>query len=981
MNHLLHRVHSTALAIVLLGLSCLPLPARAAQTDYADFEEKLAAVESNLPELEEISSKYLAGEAELALHLAAVKREETKIQRNYAEYKSLLGSWVYIGKLDPKKTGSIMNQTQQQTKELRSALADWRQQVQQARQTQDEICANKARIDSGSPRQIAQWKESGSKLLVTHTTQLREKRKVLTVAWSGLNSVSSELTIRLGRMEGFLAKKEAYQRAYSRMKALADTSVTTCRELEKDLSRAGELKDRLKNLQNEILRFKRVLLPELKEMKRQIDTETDFLSNTDRSNLKKRLDSALAKLESTTLSPVPEIPELDSRCKTFIDASDRLDSSGMIANLQQLESLSSDARSVLSKARDVLKEASSAQAGFGGLGKARKCLDVLRRARTDAEKTDVDEVFSLVEGLQTRLEEAERQEHIFATRNRENQVRTEEMKSLMKDARLIFDTLDQFDQELRDRLGPLEPDKAIQDLEKLLSVLEREEKELEKSNKELTKTIQDAEQKRRSICDRVVKAGSVPLPSSDELKTWHQEATSDTNRMRQTLEAASRKVHIHVGLVAEQVQKVTASRDKSSAVRDKLLLELKNVTYFHVQMTQAQDGIKDAIDIWGQVTREGKALESRRKANLKELKRIQDIAAELAPRVLNNATITELKTIEARAAALAGRYPPSTVVDERDNPESSGWAARAGLPRANLDKLARVSRAPIERQLSKINELIKKAGIALEQAESVRKASARERSLFPDILAKADKCVSELATKLSAGRKLEAELRTMVDNANALYQECRFNKVMPILTEALAKAKSEKHQKSIKDKIKLTERRQKYEKTTIILYNDADALYKKGKYSDALNKLRQARKHTSCQRFKDSLDKKIAMVQGKFDSQESMEEQGRQDVAQERQQTQQAASCATLARQLRIQVEEIRKQVQHYINLKDANPPLPRSRTGPIACKVAEAEKRYQNIWMQAKNANCTEATRIKHPYGISTGPIRLECWRYSGSP
>ena len=197
-------------------------------------------------------------------------------------------------------------------------------------------------------------------------------------------------------------------------------------------------------------------------------------------------------------------------------------------------------------------------------------------------------------------------------------------------------------------------------------------------------------------------------------------------------------------------------------------------------------------------------------------------------------------------------------------------------------------------------------------------AAVRDRFSFPDILAKADKCVSDLATainstskvaaksrqvldncdynqaqalidklpqgpekdelaqKLADGRALEDTLRSLVDEARTLYRECRFNKVMPILNEALAKAKCEKHKNSINKKIRLTKSRRQHEETTLALFEEANGLYKTGNYQDALTKLRQALEHTSCQRFRDSLGKKVAKVQGKIDSGET---EGEEQVA------------------------------------------------------------------------------------------------------
>jgi hypothetical protein len=195
---------------------------------------------------------------------------------------------------------------------------------------------------------------------------------------------------------------------------------------------------------------------------------------------------------------------------------------------------------------------------------------------------------------------------------------------------------------------------------------------------------------------------------------------------------------------------------------------------------------------------------------------------------------------------------------------------------------------------------------------------------------------------------------------------------MPVLNEALSKARCPKHKESINKKIDLTGKRQRHEQATLDLFEAANELYTEEKYPDALARLQKALKHTSCKRFKDSLGKKIAKVRGKIDI-----GQERQDEEQQR--IQPPDSCTALAQQLGAHVEMIRSRVEHYNNLVGSSPQPPRSQTGPSACKVVDAEKLYQDTWLQAKNAGCTEAVRIKHPFGISTNPIGLDCWRYRG--
>jgi chromosome segregation ATPase len=925
MDYLLSRMRAVALAAMMLGLVlCLALPAWAVQTEYATLEKRVAASESALADLGKIASRYRAIEVELALHLSAARRNEAQALTNYPDYKVTLDSLTLLTlKPSVEDTKMALERVRKRTRELESALAAWNQQVRQARDAQNEICANanKARVGSISqptPEQITQWNDSGTRLLETHTAAVREKQKALSASWDALNSVSAGLGIQVGRLEVLLARQEEFQTAYSRLTALGATCKATCKEAEQDLARARELQKDLIDLMKKVIAIDQIgLHDELERLQQKAASATDVPSDSDRENLKDRIDSALVKLKSMTLSPtLPVVGELDYRCKRFISQTVQVDPAAMTADFQQAESVVASGRPVLSKARAALKEASSAQAGFGGLGDARSCLASLRLAQADAGETDVDTVFSLVEDLQTRLEKVERQEHLFTIRNQENRARSKEMKRMVKDARNICQTWHHVDEELAERLGRLETDQAMQNLENLLSGLAKHLGKLKEAARTLAEAVQEAEQQQKAICDRAARADSGPTPSSAELQNWHQESESGLNRVRQAMEAASRTAQVHAGLVAAQTPKVDASKRELSAVKDSLLIWIKTTADCHVQMTRAQDLLKQASEIWKQVNSEGEELESRRKANLKELSEIQAAAATLAPRLVNPATIAELNAIEARAATLAERYHQTTVVGELAPPGLYIMTTSSDL-RGLGD-----ARGTHEQKASQAMRLIKKADSALEQAKSVREATGRDRSSTAGVLAEADRCVSALAKAVStadetvakarqalqecgyaqvqtllnkiaqgpdkddlvreveAGQKLESELESMVDEARALYRECRFNKVRPILDRALANAKCPDHKKSIKRKIELNDKRRNYEEPTIALFKEADALYRDGKYLGALDKLRQARKRTSCQRFRDSLDKKIAKVQGKIDSGES-ESQAQQDMDQE----------------------------------------------------------------------------------------------------
>jgi hypothetical protein len=67
--------------------------------------------------------------------------------------------------------------------------------------------------------------------------------------------------------------------------------------------------------------------------------------------------------------------------------------------------------------------------------------------------------------------------------------------------------------------------------------------------------------------------------------------------------------------------------------------------------------------------------------------------------------------------------------------------------------------------------------------------------------------------------------------------------------------------------------------------------------------------------------------------------------------------------QLTAQVEEVRRQARDYDRITQNNPDSPLEVTGPNACRAVAASELFQAIWQQARDAGCTELTRIQN-YG-----------------
>jgi len=117
--------------------------------------------------------------------------------------------------------------------------------------------------------------------------------------------------------------------------------------------------------------------------------------------------------------------------------------------------------------------------------------------------------------------------------------------------------------------------------------------------------------------------------------------------------------------------------------------------------------------------------------------------------------------------------------------------------------------------------------------------------------------------KIRKAQALETWLKARVDEARNEYKACEYDKALEILNTALGKARCKKHIESIKNKIKIAQKAKAHESKTLALFEKAKGLYKKGEFKDALAVLEEARGHTKCKKYIDSLGEKIAKVKGK----------------------------------------------------------------------------------------------------------------------
>lgn len=219
---------------------------------------------------------------------------------------------------------------------------------------------------------------------------------------------------------------------------------------------------------------------------------------------------------------------------------------------------------------------------------------------------------------------------------------------------------------------------------------------------------------------------------------------------------------------------------------------------------------------------------------------------------------------------------------------------------------------------------------------------------------------------VKAARELEDQLRSSIDKANAKYQDCHMNDALAILNRILPQAKCADHIQSINDKIKLVQKKQDYEEETITLFNEANELYRKGKYNDALARLRKAQSRTTCQRFRDSLGKKIGIVEtamGITSDLDSAERDQDDDIP--------PMTCQLYHDNLNYVIEEIGKLTRQYAELKEAGGSLAELKSA--ACSVVDRSSEFDTISQAAREEGC--AVTLQDPTVIYPA-YRLRCGR-----
>jgi hypothetical protein len=227
------------------------------------------------------------------------------------------------------------------------------------------------------------------------------------------------------------------------------------------------------------------------------------------------------------------------------------------------------------------------------------------------------------------------------------------------------------------------------------------------------------------------------------------------------------------------------------------------------------------------------------------------------------------------------------------------------------------------------------------------------------------KSLDDKIAKTRAAADLETKLRGLVSQARKLYRSCRPGQALELLNQALAEASCADHRRSIGKKIAQARKKQRHEKTTRQLFARAKKLYAEGEYAQARALLQKAREHTTCQRYRDSLDEKIATVDQRLAGGGEGEEAG-------------PDPCPDYLGQLAAQGREVQRLVSHYHGILRRAPNSPGEVLGPNACRAVQASELFGRIKAQALEAGCAEAGRVSDPSaGVAEGAIGATCAKW----
>ena len=1046
----------TVLTALVLGL--LLCPAGPAAADPTGPQKRLTDLEKIIDGLEDIATRYRLAEAELALHLSAARRRESRALAAFGVTDPRLKT--LLAQSEPGPSEQVLGAVRRLTPPLQSALQAWQQEVTQARRFQDEICEKAEALKASPPPaagQISGWSSRAGRLLETSTANLRSRRMALTSAWEQLNRECGVLENNARQLESFLSQADALEAGCKQLRAVVDG----LREAQKDLARAADLRQELAALRGASPVPPATVRDELQELRGTVAQSADLTA---------RIDADFRRLDSAGLpQDLPQIGEMDPRVEIIASLAEQVDPARVKANIQRAGTAAADARGALSAARTVLQEASSSLAGFGGLGRGRQCQDALRRAEAGTT-SGVDQGPSRLGELQTRLEAAERREHLFIHRNQANHEQYRQANRMVAEATDLYKSWHELPGQLRRLLGDVDSAPIITNMETLLAELARLTQAFQKNGELLARIAEKTRQKKQEICANARKVDALPAPSGDQLRTWQQQSRSQVDDLKSEQDAAHRAARAQAGFLEEQTQKVAAAKDQLVNSKDGMLVWLHAQADVVVRVDRAVALFKQAESEGGKAGREHDELLKLKEAALKELAEIQAAAADLAAKPTSAHAAAELETIRARAAALASNYQRAVMGGRLASPPVTHDEMEHAV--RTVGSLVGAHIGNTEQKIGEAVRTIKQAEEALTRAQEARQAAADKSAAASGVLIEAEKCVAalargprpagggsedqarralascdltrakdlinalppgpgkdELVRQLNDQRARQAALGTLVvqaenefDNcrlqnsldlllqaqgqaecqdhrkkiaaaiatvndaqaaepefltllgeATAHYRDCRLAQALEILKQAQPLAKCKKYQKKVARMIDKATKKQEHEKLTVQMFESAKKLIAKGKLGEARDLLVKAKSHTTCDRYETDLEKWIARVNDRINSQAGTGQGGQGGGSSGGGRGQ--VTCQERALQIRLQAAQVGRLLTHFHRQRLAG--QPDTITGPLACELLAAGKTLTDMKSQAAQAGCQEAAGIEDPLGAGDNAPRLVCQRW----
>ena len=830
------RCRSNPCRLLLTGLSlCLALCLTSwSNADDSPPQEKFEALERDVSAFEDRITAYQLKKAEMVFNLSVGKRAEDKVLADKDLRASGYLDWMVAGTIGQAQ--DTANKLPGLAEKLQQAVKAWSEEVEQARTLQEDICANAKKIN-GSPApsasDISQWINQADRSIDSSHTSLQSKRSALNTAWNALDDSTQRLIGLWSSIEHLLARAPAIEAAYLRLEEHATSLKAAQKDLAKAREQRGELVTELKQLRADSVNLR----GQLQYLR---------LLNQSSPQLVKQIDDALKRMESASLPEEPRaIYGISSQSEKIISQSEQVNAKIVIKVLDSARSLTPELKSAISSAQAALKQATGAQAGFGGFRKGRDCLAVLRKAAPGGDSQDP--ALAETDSLQNRLEDAQRRSMLLAHRVSEVSERISEYQRTVATAKLKYDTLVILRTMLQPRFGGLDPDTLIGELELSLTNLTQQTELFEEKAQLLEDATDNAKEAKQQACYRAEKAKSENPPSASQVASWHQQSRDRTVQVKQEVKNARDQVLEQSKILGQKIDDTTEIKDGLTKMKEDIHVWSKAHEQIGMELPGVLETLQNADSLMPDIEKEARATLAQKQTVLEELKAIQAAAAELGAKTTDPDIQADLANIRKMAARLIIRCSDNQV---------PGWGVKHGINLESIPKDIKAANdivSTTKRDIGFCEGAVEQAEPVLERARSARFGAGLAAGAAGNYMIEANSCVGVLA------RGPEAAQPTGETSARQALDKCDFDRAESLINAMpYNQTRDDLYQQLTDYRTQDTETRSKLAK--------ARALYDDCKYNQSLQILNLAGQNARCKHTKQAIDdlKRSAVADGRI---------------------------------------------------------------------------------------------------------------------